>query len=131
MKSLNANASTKNHRAFTFVEVLASMLFIAIVIPVAIQGIRMASEAGTLAQRKSTALQLGESLLQEMIVTDVWQSTSSEGKFEAPWEFYTWELETSTWEIEGLHLLTLKVSFPIREQDYAISMTTLATEPTE
>lgn len=130
MRYLAPNASNKR-RAFTFVEVLASMLFIAIVIPAAIKGIRLAAEAGTLAERKSTALQLGESLLQEMIVTEEWRSSTGGGTFEEPWENYEWRIETGTWTEPGLQMLTLYVTFPIRQQPFEISMTTLVPESTE
>ena len=46
------NASRNDASAFTLAEVLAALLFMAIVIPVAMQGLRISSRAGELADRK-------------------------------------------------------------------------------
>ncbi len=62
--------------AFTLAEVLAALLFMAIVIPVAIQGLRVASLAGEVAERKAQAARIAETLLNENIISsNVTQST--------------------------------------------------------
>jgi len=49
--------------AFTLAEVLAALLFMAIVIPVAIEGMHIASLAGTVAARKGEAARVAQRLL--------------------------------------------------------------------
>ena len=49
-------ASSKGVDAFTLAEVLAALMFMAIVIPVAVQGLRVSSRAGALAERKREAV---------------------------------------------------------------------------
>jgi hypothetical protein len=62
--------------AFTLAEVLAALLFMAIVIPVAVQGLRIASLAGTVAERKIQAARIAETILNENIMSsNVTQST--------------------------------------------------------
>jgi len=135
MRFLGQNKSARSTGAFTFVEVLAAMLFVAIVIPVAIQGVRLAGEAGSLAERKATALQIGESLLQELVATDQWQSTSQSGTFEEPWDQYQWRFESVAWteapSSSNMQMLTVHVTFPIRQQPFEISMSTLVTQSSE
>ena len=72
--------------AFTLVEVLAALLFMAIVIPVAVDGLRLANLAGQVGQRKAAAARIAER---------IWTAGG--------------ELEPSTLRIEGR---TLSVSPP-------------------
>ena len=54
--------------AFTLAEVLAALAFMAIVIPVAIQGLRIANLAGQVGQRKAAAGRIAERVLNEWII---------------------------------------------------------------
>jgi type II secretory pathway pseudopilin PulG len=66
-------------KAFTLVEVMAALVFMAIVIPVAIEGLRIASRAGVVSQRKSVAARIAERLLNEAVLANQWsQSVQSE-----------------------------------------------------
>jgi type II secretory pathway pseudopilin PulG len=81
-----------NAAGFTLAEVLAAMLFMAIVIPVAVQGLRVASMAGELAQRKSQAVRIAELVLNENLCTTNATQTRAEGVVvegtrEFPWTF--------------------------------------------
>src|SRR5688572_15693618 len=67
------------HRAFTLIEVLASLLLMAIIIPVAMEGMSVASRAGILGQRKAAAMRVAERVLNELIVEGETQHASSSG----------------------------------------------------
>ena len=58
MCGANGIRNARKIAAFTFAEVLAALLFMAIVIPVAMQGVQVANRAGVAAQRKTVAIQL-------------------------------------------------------------------------
>ena len=64
--------SHRCRRAFTFAEVLAAMVFVAIVIPVAVKGLSIANRAGSVAQHKRIAMELGDSILTELVMTEDW-----------------------------------------------------------
>ena len=51
--------------AFTLAEVLAALVFMAIVIPVAMQGLHIAGRAGAVAERKREAVRVAERVLNE------------------------------------------------------------------
>ena len=59
---------TKCQAGFTLAEVLAALLFMAVVIPVAVDGLRVASRASVLGQRKAVAARIAESVLNEQVV---------------------------------------------------------------
>src|SRR6266567_846947 len=64
--------------AFTLAEVLAALLFMAIVIPVALEGMHVASRAGSVAVRKREAARVAERILNESLVTTNWNNGGSQ-----------------------------------------------------
>ena len=129
MKFKPANRSRAVKRAtagFTLAEVLAALLFMAIVIPVAVQGLRVASRAGTVAERKAVAARLADSKLNELIVTGQWQSSAQKGTIQQGWQSYSWTLQSEPWSEDGtMRLVTVHVSVPVQGQDYDVHVSTL------
>ena len=147
---------TFRQAAFTLVEVLAALLFMAIVIPVAVEGLQIASRAGEVAQRKAEAARVADRILNESIVTTNYaQSTQSGTVFEGLREFH-WTLQSAAWSqgstnqaLPGqsssgqvnsvqptvnqftagqiaMNLLTVVVTYPVQGRDYSVSLSTLA-----
>jgi len=116
---------------FTFAELLAAMLLMAIVIPVAIRGLTIANRAGVLAERKRTAGQLGDCFLSEMIVTDAWRDSDREGDFGEEWPGYRWVLEENEWEEDTMGEIQLTVLFEVQGQEHAVCLSTLIQESEE
>ncbi|HEY9171204.1 MAG TPA: hypothetical protein VI136_02865 [Verrucomicrobiae bacterium] len=111
---------------FTLAEVLAAMLFMAIVIPVAMQGLQIASRAGVVSERKALAARLAESKLNELVVTGEWQSSSTKGTIYEGLQSYPWVLESEPWSVDGaMRLLTVRVAVPVQGQDYDVQVSTL------
>jgi type II secretory pathway pseudopilin PulG len=118
--------------AFTLAEVLAAMLFMAIVIPVAVRGLRIASLAGEVAERKSQAIRVAESVLNENIVLTNWTRTLRGTVIEGVTEYrYTlhserWNQDTSA---DAPSLVTIDVDFPVQDKSYTVHLSTLANMP--
>ena len=111
---------------FTLAEVLAALLFMAIVIPVAVQGLRIASRAGTVSERKAVAAWLADSKLNELIVTGQWQSSAQKGTIDEGWQRYSWTLQLEPWAEDGaMRLVTVRASVPVQGQDYDVQVSTL------
>src|SRR6266404_2945727 len=70
---------TTSASAFTLAEALAALLFLAIVIPIAVQGLPIASLAGEVGQRKSIAARVAERVLNENVATTNWNQSSRSG----------------------------------------------------
>ena len=80
----------RREAAFTLAEVLAAMLFLAIVVPVAVEALHIASLGGEVAARKSQAARIADRLLSESLVTTNWSNgqkngTASEGVLDFRW----------------------------------------------
>lgn len=123
----NRSRTAKRARAgFTLAEVLAALLFMAIVIPVAMQGLRIASRAGSVSERKTVGTRLAERKLNELIVTGQWQSAAQQGTMQEGLQNYKWQLQSEPWiEDAAMRLVTVHVMVPVQGQDYDVHVSTL------
>lgn len=111
---------------FTLAEVLAALLFMAIVIPVAMQGLHIASRAGSVSERKALGARLAENKLNELVVTGQWQSSAQKGTILEGLQEYAWRLAAEPWSEDGaMRLVTVYVTVPVQGQDYEVSISTL------
>ncbi len=113
---------------FTFAEVLATMMFVAIVIPVCLHGIALAGKAETIATRKLNAVMLAEKTLNELVVTQQWQSGINQGEYGAEWPGYRWTANQTVWTDSSMRLLTVTVFFEVQGRVYDVHVSTLIQE---
>jgi len=107
------------------VEVLAAMLVMAIVIPVAMEGMSIASRAGIAGVRKATAMRVAERVLNEQFVTgQLIQNTASGSVVEGD-TTYPWSLDSVTWPQDAMTQITVTVTFTVQGTDYHVSVSTL------
>jgi len=115
--------------AFTLAEVLAALVFMAIVIPVALEALSIASRAGEVAARKSEAALVAERVLAENIITTNWDRGVQNGVVRQGIRDFRWSLRTEPWNEDpqqsDLRLLSVEVTFAARGQDYGVALSTL------
>lgn len=112
-------------RGFTLVEILASLLLMAIIVPVAMQGMSTASRAGMMGQRKVAALRVAERVLNDLVVTGQTSQASSSGTMVEGNASYPWTLETENWSEDSMLQLTVRVTFTVQGNEYMVSASTL------
>jgi hypothetical protein len=125
-------ATRKNRRCsgFTLAEVLAAMLFLAIVIPAAVEAMHLASLAGEVAARKGAAVRVADRILNESLVTTNWShgtqgGTTGEGALD-----FRWTLTSQGWpEDSALEVVTAEVRFTAQGKDYSVKLNTLVAQP--
>jgi type II secretory pathway pseudopilin PulG len=118
----------KRIRAFTLIEVLAAMLFMAVVIPVAMQGLRTASLAGEVAQRKMIASRIANKELNELKVMGRLQNSGQSGVVTESGLTYRWTVKSEAWTADPLVQMTVAsvvVSFPAQGKPYDVRLSTL------
>jgi type II secretory pathway pseudopilin PulG len=145
----------RSRTGFTLVEVLAALLFMAIVIPVAVQGLQIASRAGEVAQRKVQAARVAERILNENIVTTNWTQSSQSGTVVEGTREFRWTMLNQPWsqnttnqipaetatagQLAGgqpqvsssatsqttMNLLSVEVVYKVQNRDYSVSLSTL------
>ena len=94
---LRSTKLRRGEQAFTLAEVLAALMFVAIVIPVSIQALRLASLAGEVAERKLQATRVAERVLNESIVTTNWNTAAQRGTALEGFREYRWTLHSEIW----------------------------------
>jgi hypothetical protein len=123
-------AKNRNRAAFTLAEVLAALVFMAIVIPVAVEALRVANRAGQVGLRKSNATRVGERVLNELLVSGQLQGgrngVTREGDLE-----YKWNVRTESWSEDAMALVTVQVFFPVQGLDYDVRLCTLVTNTSQ
>jgi prepilin-type N-terminal cleavage/methylation domain-containing protein len=120
-------------RGFTLVEVLAALLCMSIVIPVAMNALSVASRAGEFADRKATAVQIAERVLNEQVVMAQAQASGSgsggasaqSGSVDDGPISYRWNVTTGQWDQDNMQLMTVQVMYPLRGQEFSVKLSTL------
>jgi type II secretory pathway pseudopilin PulG len=112
-------------RGFTLAEVLAALLFMAILIPVAMHAVSVASRAGVLGQRKGIAMRIAERVLDEQIVTGLVGTTLPYGTIVEGDVSYPWTLRTEPWTEDTMTVVTVNVSFDVQGTTFDVAASTL------
>lgn len=117
--------------AFTLVEVLAALTLMAIVIPVAVQAMRIANLAGQVGQRKAVAARVAGRVLNELIVTGQSRGTTQNGVVQEGAQQYQWSMRSEPWPQDAMRLVTVQVTFPVQGRDYNVRLSTLMDNSTQ
>jgi hypothetical protein len=115
---------------------LAALLFLAIVIPVAVEVLQVASLSGEVAARKSEAARVADRILSGSLVTTNWQGLQSGTVSEGILDF-RWKVSSQLWSqlpagqtAWPLQLVTAEVTYSAQGKDYSVSLSTLASPVT-
>jgi hypothetical protein len=122
---------TGHSSAFTLAEVLAALLFLAIVIPTAVEALHVASLAGEVAARKSEAARVADRVLNESLVTTNWTGGMQSGTVTEGILDFRWKLTSQNWPQDSMELLTVDVTYSAQGRDYSVQLSTLANSQTQ
>jgi len=143
-KILTAAAAKRRPAGFTLVEILVALGLMAVIIPVVSEGLKLASLAGEVSQRKALAMRIAERVLNETIITGQW--TQIRGADEQSGAVtYHWMLRNEPWTAVNnsvnlstpngintavvnpntLHVLSVDVSFPAQGRKFAVHLSTV------
>ncbi len=115
--------------AFTLAEVLAALMFMAIVIPAAIEGMHVASLAGTVSERKGEAARVARRLLTETLVTTNGDQSGQSGTVTEGQRQFRWTMKNDIWNQDPnqnvIRLLSVEVFFTAQSREYSVRMSTL------
>jgi prepilin-type N-terminal cleavage/methylation domain-containing protein len=126
--SIRTDATRRHRGGFTLAEVLAALLLMAIVIPVALEGMSIVSRAAVLGQRKVAAMRVAEHVLNEQLLLlsqgQVIENSAS-GVENDGGTNYPWALQSETWPQDAMTQLTVRVTFTVRDTQYEMKASTL------
>ena len=124
-------AAKRAPAAFTLVEVLAALAFMAIVIPVAVDGLRVASLAGQVGQRKAVAARVAERMLNEMVITGQFRNATQSCTIQEGVQSYQWSMRSELWPLDAMRLVSVQVNFPVQGRQYDVRLSTLVDNSTQ
>ena len=123
------SAGTRQRAGFTFVEVLAAMLFLAIVVPAIVTALTISNRASEVTDRGTTAGQLAANKLNEMLIGSAWQGASNAGgDCGADFPGYRWQLTQEPWTGDAAAAMTqlkVEVFFQVQGTERSVALTTL------
>jgi len=101
-------------------------MFLAIVIPTAVEALHVASLAGEVAARKSEAARVADRVLNESIVTTNWGNGMQSGTVTEGVLDFRWRLTAQSWPQDSMQWLTAEVTYSAQGKDYSVRLSTLA-----
>ena len=115
-----------SNRGFTLIEILATFVLIAIILPVAMEGISLSARMAGNSNKKIEAGALAEKKLTEILITKDWMNGDEEGDFGDEYPDYKWRCEVLDWEKEDLvRQIDLYVEWTSTGRSHSIVLTTL------
>jgi type II secretory pathway pseudopilin PulG len=124
----NQCATEHRRAAFTLIEVLVATLFMVIVIPVALGGMRVASLAGESAQRKLVAARIANRVINELRVENQLLIGGQRGVVLENGVSYNWSQQTEFWDgdrISGLYMSTITVAYSVAGRNCSVQLSVL------
>lgn len=118
------------HRGVTLMEVLATLVLVAIVLPVAMQGVTTSLRATSHARHQAEAARLAENKLNEFLVLRDPYGLTGNGDFGPAWPEYRWESRSVVREY-NVYEVTVAVSWTERGEPRQVELTTLVYPPVE
>jgi len=116
---------TSCRRAFTIVELLATLTLVCIVLPVAVHGILLCLDVAAHARHQAQAAALAQSKIAELVATGQWYDAELDGDFGDDWPEYTWVAQIGEWEDSRLSQLDVYVLWTRRGRDRGVTLSTL------
>src|SRR5579862_2433153 len=110
---------------FTLVEVLATVVLMAIVLPVAMRGIGLATKVAGVAEHRAVAAQLAQSKLHELLATSGWQSGTLNGDFSPDQPAYKWRAEMQAWDGSSIEEFDVHVLWTVNGREEQVTLSTL------
>ena len=110
---------------FTFIELLATVVLIAIIMPVAMQCISLCTRLGGQARKQIEAASLARTKLTEIIASQDWETGGKNGEFGSDWPGYNWTADVSNWTDSTLRQLDLTVLWQSQGRERSITLSTL------
>jgi prepilin-type N-terminal cleavage/methylation domain-containing protein len=121
----NETAERRFASGFTFIELLATVVLIGIIMPVAMHSIALCTSLGGQARRQIEAASLGRSKLTELTASDDWKTSERAGDFGDDWPGYRWTAEVSNWTDSTLNQLDLTVFWQSHGKERSVTLSTL------
>lgn len=115
----------RRRSGFTFVELLATVAFLGIILPVAMQTIGLCTQIAGRSRRQMEAASLASLKMSELIASGDWNSGARSGDF-ADWPGYRWTVDVLSWpESSTVEQLDVTVTWTSQNRQRELVLSTL------
>jgi len=122
----NLSGGRDRRRGFTFIELLATIVLIAVIMPVAMRSIGLCTRLAGQSRRQMEAASLAKAKLTELIVSGKWEDGNQRGQFEEKeWSDYEWSLTVKNWTDALVRELELTVAWRSFGRQQGVTLGTL------
>jgi len=125
---MRRDKTRENHRrpgGFTFIELLATVVLIGLIMPVAMRSIGLCTRVAGLSRKQVEAASLARMKLTELTVTRDWENGNQKGDFGTDWPGYQWKAMVSNWTDTLVRQLDLTVSWQSAGKERGVTFSTL------
>lgn len=112
-------------KAFTIVEILATLTLAAIVLPAVVHGVLLCLATADHARHQARAASLAQSKLAELVATGEVYDAEMAGDFGEDMPGYTWSAQVNEWEDPRLVQVDVAVMWTSRGQERHVTLNTL------
>ncbi|HOD81788.1 MAG: hypothetical protein BWX88_03057 [Planctomycetes bacterium ADurb.Bin126] len=110
---------------FTFIEILATIALLTIVLPSVMTGISLGLGACDLARQEAQAASLAHDKLMEILADSQNQQADLSGDFGETWPAYRWMAQSSDWESGTLRQVDVVVTWQAGGRERFVTLSTL------
>ena len=110
---------------FTFVELLATVVLIGIIMPVAMQTIGLCTRLAGQSRKEMEAASLASTKLTELTASQDWETGARSGDFGTDWPGYRWTADVFNWTDSKLRQLDVTVTWQSQGRQRQLVMSTL------
>jgi prepilin-type N-terminal cleavage/methylation domain-containing protein len=126
MVSMHRDSLMDNCRGgFTFIELLATVVLIAIIMPVAMRSIGLCTRLGGLSRRQIEAASLAKAKMTELTITGDWENGNQHGDFGEDWPGYEWKASVTNWTDTTVRQFDLTVLWESAGRQRQVTLNTL------
>ena len=129
VKRKSLNEVSAGRRAFTLIEILATLMLMAIAMPAVMEGVTISTGAATMARMRTQAAALGQSQLATIVASGSWSTGNLSGDF-PNYPGYRWQATAQDWADDtsgsGLQEIDLQVIWTFRNREVTLPFSTLA-----
>jgi prepilin-type N-terminal cleavage/methylation domain-containing protein len=110
---------------FTFIELLATVVLIGLIMPVAMRSIGLCTRMGGLSRKQVEAASLAKMKLTDLTVTGDWENGNQKGDFGTDWPGYQWSALVTNWTDTSVRQLDLTVTWQSAGSQRKVTLSTL------
>lgn len=97
----------------------------AIVIPVAVEGVRIANRAGLVSERKAMATRVAERVLNEWVITGGTMGAANRGVIQEEALEFRYQIQIAPWTEDAMQMATVHVIYDVQGREYEVNLSTL------